>query len=397
MEYTGIRLDVPLLTRLGASLTDQLRDLEDTIHRLAGRSFNIASVKQLREVLYNEQGFRAAKRTAKTNAASTDHESLELLARQGLELPRKLLEHRKIAKLKGTYVDTLPVLVQPRTGRLHTKFNQTVAATGRLSSSDPNLQNIPIRSEQGGQIRQAFLPQSGWELLCADYSQIELRLLAHFSGDAVLKKAFAQGTDIHALVGAQIAGVPVDQVTAEMRRVAKTVNFGVIYGMSAFGLAQRLDISQEDGARFIDAYFARYPRVLQYQDGLLETCRTRGYVDTILGRRRALTGIRPESTYRNRNQPEREAINMQIQGSAADLIKYAMLAIHRRLAREKHEARLLLQIHDELVLEVPPKEREAVANLVREEMTQALADRMDVTIDVDVAVGPNWLDTETLA
>src|SRR5262249_39028087 len=246
-------------------------------------------------------------------------------------LPRKILEHRAIAKLKGTYVDALPELVNPNSGRVHASFNQTVAATGRLSSSDPNLQNIPIRSEQGGQIRQAFIPEESWTLLTADYSQVELRLLAHFSGDEELRRAFAEGRDIHTAVAAQVFGVPDGEVTSAMRRMAKTVNFGVIYGMSAHGLAARLEISREEARQFIDAYFARYPKVLEYQLQLLEKCIRTGFVCTILGRRRAITGIRANSTYQQRNQPEREAINMEIQGSAADLIKLAMLNIHRRL------------------------------------------------------------------
>src|SRR5262249_34662990 len=233
----------------------------------------------------------------------------------GAALPRKILEHRQIAKLKGTYVDALPELVNPKTGRIHASFNQTVASTGRLSSSDPNLQNVPVRRENGQQIRQAFIPEEGWQLLTADYSQIELRLLAHFTGDAVMCQAFAEDRDIHAAVAGQIYGVPEKDVTAEMRRVAKTVNFGVLYGMSAHGLAQRLHIPREDAERFIDSYFARYRSVLDYQTRILETCRRTGYVTTILGRRRRIEGIRSDSSYRSRNQPEREAINMEVQGS----------------------------------------------------------------------------------
>jgi DNA polymerase-1 len=277
---------------------------------------------------------------------------------------------------------------------VHASFNQTVASTGRLSSSDPNLQNIPIRSELGGQIRQAFVPEGGWTLLTADYSQVELRLLAHFSGDEELRRAFAEGRDIHTAVAAQVFGVPEGEVTSAMRRMAKTVNFGVIYGMSAHGLAARLEIPREEAGKFIDAYFARYPKVLDYQARLLEKCIRTGYVGTILGRRRAITGIRSNSTYQQRNQPEREAINMEIQGSAADLIKLAMLNIYRRLKAEKSRARMLLQIHDELVLEAPPEEVQPVAALVREEMVSALP--LEVSLEVDVAVGPNWLDVENV-
>jgi DNA polymerase-1 len=394
LEYNGIRLDLPLLQRLGEDMACDLSRLEQEIHQLAGREFNIASLKQLRQVMFDELKLPRKRKTAITGEASTDQETLEWLARDGHALPQKLVEHRQIAKLKGTYVEALPALVNPQTGRVHASFNQTVAATGRLSSSDPNLQNIPIRTELGGQIRQAFLPEEGWRLLTADYSQIELRLLAHFSGDDELLRAFAEERDIHALVAGQIFDVPPDAVDAAMRRAAKTVNFGVIYGISAFGLAQRLEMAKEEAARFIDAYFARYPKVQAYQDNLLQQCRLQGFVSTILGRRRGINGIRPRSTYRQRNQPEREAINMEIQGSAADLIKVAMVNTHRRLKRERRRARMLLQIHDELVFEVPPEEVPDVAALVEHEMTNALADRLQVPLKVDVALGPNWLEVD---
>jgi DNA polymerase-1 len=396
LEFNGIRLDIPFLERLGHEMAGQLAALEREIHGLAGREFNIASLKQLRQVLFHELKMPVRRRTGITSEASTDQATLEWLAEQGHELPRKLVEHRQIAKLKGTYVDALPVLVNPATGRIHTSFNQTVAATGRLSSSDPNLQNIPIRSEFGGQIRQAFLPEPGWLLLTADYSQVELRLLAHFSGDESLRQTFAEGHDIHAAVASQVFGVAEDAVTREMRRAAKTVNFGVIYGISPHGLAPRLGITREEAARFIDAYFARYPKVQEYQRRLLEKCRRDGYVSTILGRRRAITGIRPDSTYQQRNQPEREAINMEIQGSAADLIKVAMLNLYRRLKGENYRARMLLQIHDELVFEAPLEELERTAELVRHEMTGALASQLEVPLEVDLAVGPNWLNVKPL-
>jgi DNA polymerase-1 len=398
LEFNGIRLDVPLLQRLSQEMAAELASIEQDIYRIAGREFNIASLKQLRQVLFDELKLPFKRRTGISGAASTDQETLDWLAEQGHELPQKLVEHRKLAKLKGTYVDALPTLVNPQTGRIHASFNQTVAATGRLSCSDPNLQNIPVRSEQGGQIRQAFLPEEGWVLLTADYSQVELRLLAHFSGDEELGRAFAEDRDVHNTVAAQVFGVSEKDVTPEMRRLAKTVNFGVIYGMSEFGLAQRLHIPREEAAKFIEAYFARYPRVLAYQDGLLEKCRRTGFVSTILGRRRAFDPkvLRPDSTYKQRNQAEREAINMEIQGSAADLIKVAMLAIYRRLSREGRRARMLLQIHDELVFEVPPEELEQVGQMVAEEMTGALASQLEVPLQVDLAAGPNWLDTQTL-
>jgi DNA polymerase-1 len=395
LEFNGIRIDVGLLARLSQAMAERLGTIESEIYELAGRRFNIASPTQLRQVMFEELKLPKQRRTGITGEASTAQVTLERLAALGHALPRKILEHRQIAKLKGTYVDALPGLVNGATGRVHAAFNQTVAATGRLSSSDPNLQNIPIRSEQGRQIRQAFIPEDGWLLLTADYSQIELRLLAHFCGDETLLAAFKGERDIHALVAAQIFSVPEEEVTADQRRVAKTVNFGVLYGMSAHGLAQRLEMSVDDAAKFIDAYFARYPRIAGYQTRLLKECRQRRSAGTILGRRREITGIRAESTYQQRNQPEREAINMEIQGSAADLIKTAMLRIYRRLKSEKRSARMLLQIHDELVFEAPPGEIADLAALVNEEMTTALC--LEVPLRVEIASGPNWLDVEEVA
>ncbi len=399
LEYNGIRLDIPLLQRLSAEMGQQLAAIEKEIYDLAGHPFNIGSLVQLRKVLFEELKLPVQGRTGITGAASTDQETLEKLAaldHPGAALPRKILQHRRIAKLKSTYVDALPEMVNPQTGRIHTAFNQTVAATGRLSSSDPNLQNIPVRREEGQQIRQAFLPAEGWLLLTADYSQIELRLLAHFCGDEELRRAFAEERDIHAAVAAQIFGVPESEVNADQRRMAKTVNFGVIYGMSPSGLAQRLEMSRDEAAKFIGSYFARYPKVQEYQDRLLKTCRANGYVSTILGRRRQFDreAIRPNSTYHQRNTAEREAINMEVQGSAADVIKLAMLNVYRRLQHEKRQARLLLQIHDELVFETPPEELKALAGLVREEMTTPVEKTLglQVPLRVDLASGPNWLD-----
>lgn len=401
MEWNGIRLDVPYLKQLSVEMTAQMEAIEKAIYALAGRPFNIASLPQLRAVLFDELKLPVQGRTNTTGEPSTDQESLEKLAAlklPGAELCRKVLEHRQISKLKGTYVDALPTLVNPRTGRLHTSFNQTVAVTGRLSSSDPNLQNIPVRRENGQQVRKAFVPEPGWVLLCADYSQIELRLLAHFCEDPTLVRAFAADRDIHAAVAANIWGVPEDQVTSDQRRMAKTVNFGVLYGMSPGGLAQRLQIPKPDAAAFIKSYFERYPKVEAYQSEVLRRCRETGCTTTILGRRRHfdVTAIRPDSSYQNRNTAEREAINMEVQGSAADLIKLAMLDVYRRLAREKFEARLLLQVHDELVFECPPGELARLAEMVREEMTGPVARRLNlrVPLRVDLASGPNWLEVQ---
>jgi DNA polymerase-1 len=314
-------------------------------------------------------------------------------------LPAKIVAYRQYAKLKSTYVDALTELVHPQTGRVHTSFKQDVAATGRLSSTDPNLQNIPVRTAEGREIRSAFLPgHPGWKLLAADYSQIELRVLAHFSGDAALQQAFAEDRDIHALVASEVHGVPLTDVTKDMRRSAKAVNFGVIYGQSPFGLAKSLGIPTEEAARFIAAYFARYPGVAQFIVRTLAECRQKGYVSTILGRRRAVQGVRDPSSLgdaHQRNLPERIAINTVIQGSAADLIKKAMINVHGRLRRERLAARMLLQIHDELVFEVPAAEVESLAALAREEMSSVL--RLTVPLKVDVKVGDNWAECETLA
>ncbi|MCZ2341454.1 MAG: DNA polymerase I [Bacteroidales bacterium] len=394
LEFNGVRLDVPFLQALSVEMGQQLSTLEATAHALAGKPFNLASPKQLREILFDEMRLPVQKRTGTTNEPSTDQESLERLAALGHALPRELIAHRQVAKLKGTYVDALPALVNPRTGRLHTSFNQTVAATGRLSSSEPNLQNIPARTEQGKQIRQAFLPRENWVLISADYSQVELRFLAHFSADDNLILAFQEDRDIHASVAAEIFKIPEAEVTSEQRRQAKTVNFGVIYGMSAHGLATRLGMPKREAGEFIDLYFQRFHKVLAYQDTLLARARTSGYVSTILGRRRRFDpkGIRPNSTYHARATAEREAINMEIQGSAADLMKQAMLNVYRRLNLEQSPAKILLTVHDELVLECPPDAVASVAALVRDEMSQAMTLR--VPLKVDVAVGPNWLQVQ---
>ncbi len=403
LEFNGIRLDSPFLKALSGTMEKQLERIEKEIHEAAERKFNIASPKQLREVLFEELKLPVQRRTDQTNEASTDQETLEKLARLDPEkypqakVAVAIVEHRQVSKLKGTYVDALPTLVNPRTGRIHTSFNQTVAETGRLSSSDPNLQNIPIKTQQGQQIRKAFLPKEGWKLLSADYSQVELRLLAHFCKDESLRTAFAEDRDIHAAVAADIYKVPLADVSAEQRRMAKTVNFGVIYGMSAFGLAEQLNISRTDAEEFIDMYFARYPNVLKYQDNLLRDCRQNGYVKTILGRRRhfAANDISERPSYRSRKMIDRQAINMEIQGSAADLMKLALLHVHRRLAAENRQAKMLLTVHDELVFEVPPEELKEVADLVREEMANAMT--LEVPLKVDVSAGDNWLDTEEIA
>ena len=393
LEFNGIRVDVARLADLSRQFGDRMKILEEEIYELAGHPFNIASPKQLQEVLFVEQALPVVKRTAKTGP-STDADVLETLASQHA-LPAKIVEYRQYAKLKGTYVDALPEMIFPETGRVHASFNQVVTATGRLSSSDPNLQNIPVRSAIGREIRSAFVPsRDGWALLAADYSQIELRILAHYTGDENLCDAFLHDEDIHARVASQVNGVPIDQVTDAMRRQAKVVNFGLIYGQTAGGLAQRLGIERPAASEFIDNYFRQYPRIEEFLVQVLAECRERGYVKTILGRRRAIRGVR-ENAGRSRNLAERTAVNTVIQGSAADLIKLAMIAIHRRLQREQLPARIVLQIHDELVFEAPSDQLTYLARLVTEEMNGVY--QLRVPLKVDVEVGPNWADTEPFA
>lgn len=398
LEFEGIRVDRGRLAELSARYGDRLKELETAIEELAGHPLNIASPKQLAQVLFQELGLPVIKKTK--TGPSTDADVLEELADKH-PLPAKIIEHRQFAKLKSTYVDTLPALIHPKTGRVHTSFNQVVAATGRLSSSDPNLQNIPIRTPEGREIRSAFTARPGWKLLAVDYSQIELRILAHYSQDAALCAAFANDEDIHTLVASQVFGVEQTDVTPEMRRKAKAVNFGIIYGQSSFGLAKGLNISQEEAAAFIDGYFAHYSGVGRFFATTLADCSRQGFVSTMLGRRRAIQGVRrPEAqlaglepwSRRPLNLPERTAVNTVIQGSAADLIKLAMLAISRRLRDEGREAKMLLQIHDELVFDVPPQELEAVTELVTHEMQSVMSLR--VPLKVDAKSGDNWADAD---
>ena len=403
MEFEGIRVDSELLDSLSQAYGERLKQLEIDIEEIAGHPFNIASPKQLAEVLFGELGLQVIKKTK--TGPSTDAGVLEELAAQH-PLPAKIIEHRQYAKLKGTYVDALPQMVNPATGHVHSSFNQVVAATGRLSSNDPNLQNIPVRTKEGREIRSAFVPRHhDWRLLAADYSQIELRVLAHFSGDETLAQAFADDQDIHALVASQVNEVPLDEVTSEQRRAAKAVNFGIIYGQSPFGLAKSLGITKDEAARFIADYFARYPGVADFMNETLAVCRRQGYVTTLLGRRRAISGVRPPAEPKGQlfdkrpqvvqlNLPERTAVNTVIQGTAADLIKLAMLAVDREIRSRQLAAKMILQIHDELVFDVPLDEVEALAELVRAEM-QSVAE-LHVPLKVDVKAGTSWADCEPL-
>ncbi len=388
IEQTGVRIDVSFLARLSAEWEMELQKLTTAIHQLAGGEFNINSPRQLGEVLFETLKLKPGRRTRKTGSFSTDVEVLEELAVEH-ELPRRLLEYRSLQKLKSTYVDTLPALVHPETGRVHTSFNQAVAATGRLSSSDPNLQNIPIRSEQGRSIRRAFIPEKGFLLLSADYSQIELRVLAHLCGDPGLESAFQRGEDIHQRTAAELFGVMPGLVTGAMRRRAKAVNFGIVYGMGPQRLARDQGVSFKEAEAFIREYFARFPGVKQYIDATVATAESEGRVRTLLGRIRYFPEIRGSD--RNlRQQAIRAAVNTTIQGSAADLIKKAMVDLQRRLRAAGLGGRMILQVHDELVLEVPEPQAGATGALVREVMETAFP--LHVPLVVDVLTGPNWLD-----
>ncbi len=396
MECRGVRIDCGLLADLSRTYSETLGRLERELHALAGHPFAIASPLQVRGVLFDELKLPVVKRTK--TGPSTDAEVLEELAPLH-PLPAKLLEHRKFAKLKSTYVDALPALVNPVTGRIHTSFNQTVTATGRLSSSDPNLQNIPTRTAEGQQIRAAFLPADSVScFISADYSQIELRILAHLSGDEAMRQAFASSADIHARTAAAVFGVPADGITAEMRRTAKAVNFGILYGQSAFGLAKGLGIAQPEAAAFIDAYFKTFAGAARFMDETLDRCRRDGYVTTMLGRRRAISGVRDAAGRRNAgggfalSLPERTAVNTVVQGSAADLIKLAMLRVDRRVRAECPQAAIVLQIHDELLLECPADDVAAVREIVAAEMRDAM--QLAVPLDISVHVGRTWAECE---
>ena len=391
MEETGIAVDREVLETISADLDGRLAALEKKIYKAAGHAFAINSPQQLAEVLFEEQGLAPLKKTAKGKRPSTDASVLTELARRH-PLPRLVLEYRSLAKLKGTYVDALPSLVDPADGRIHTSFNQTATATGRLSSSEPNLQNIPIRTDEGRQIRRAFVPgREGWVLLAADYSQIELRMLAHFSEDPALVQAFADDRDIHTFVAAQIHGVDEADVTYDMRRVAKIVNFSLIYGKTAYGLSRDLDIPVPEAEAFIDDYFDRYGAVRDFTAEVLRQAERDGHVTTILGRRRAIEGIGKKDLKRL-NFPERTAINTVIQGSAADLMKVAMNRIWRRLGREDRPSRLLLQIHDELIFETPQETLADEQAWITDEMTSAMD--LSVPLTVHVATGKNWMEAE---
>ncbi len=388
MERNGVRLDTDSLKETSQILTARMNDIEQEIYRLAGEEFNIASPRQVGEILFGKMKIVEKPKKTKTGQYVTSEEVLQQL-RGKSEIVGKILEHRGLKKLLGTYVDALPKLVNPRTGHIHTSFNQTVTATGRLSSSDPNLQNIPVRGEDGKEIRKAFVPEEGCLFFSADYSQIELRVMAHLSGDENMQEAFREGYDIHAATAAKIYHETMDSVTRDQRTRAKRANFGIIYGITVFGLAERLDISRKEAAELIDGYFATFPRVAEYMEKAKETAREKGYAETLMHRRRYL----PDITSHNatvRGFAERNAINAPIQGTAADIIKIAMVRIYDRFKRENIRSKMLLQVHDELNFSVYPDEKERVERIVLEEMQNAYP--LDVPLVADCGWGANWLE-----
>ena len=390
MERIGIRVDPRALDKMSQSMEKEVRRLEKEIWKLAGVEFNVNSPAQLAEILFDKLNLQPPTRRGKGKVRSTAADILEEMADQHA-LPAKVIEYREIAKLKSTYVDALPKLIHPQTGRLHTSFSQTGTATGRLSSSDPNLQNIPVRSELGREIRAAFVAEKGKILLSADYSQIELRIMAHFSKDPVLVDAFRNGEDVHARTAQEVFGVGPLAQTAEHRRAAKAINFGIIYGLSAFGLARQLGIEQKEAAQFINAYFTRYRGVKEYLDRVLVETRKTSVAKTLFGRIRPIPEINAPQM-QLRNFAERTALNSPLQGTAADLIKLAMIAIDERLRKKKMAARMILQVHDELLFEAPVKEKAALEKLVKEEMEGV--HRLEVPLVVEMGTGPNWRDLD---
>lgn len=385
IERHGVRVDVAMLEKQSKQLAERMKQVEQQSYDEAGETFNLASPKQLGMILFEKLEIPASKKT-KTGQYSTAEEVLQELALEYV-LPKLILEHRSLSKLKSTYTDKLPLQVNEKTGRVHTSYNQTVAATGRLSSTDPNLQNIPIRSEEGRRIRQAFVAPKGYKMMAADYSQVELRIMAHLSEDKSLLKAFSNGVDVHRATAAEVFGVPLDEVDTEQRRAAKAINFGLIYGMSAFGLAKQLNIGRYEAQDYIDVYFARYPGVKAYMDKTREQAHDRGYVETVFGRRLYLPEINSRNGQR-RQYAERTAINAPMQGTAADIIKRAMIAVDRALAASKVDAKVVMQVHDELVVEVLEKDVAAVTDLLRREMEQAAS--LKVPLVVDIGIGDNW-------
>ncbi|MBT5361001.1 MAG: DNA polymerase I, partial [Gammaproteobacteria bacterium] len=387
IERNGVKVDVSMLQQQSQELAVKIDAIQKEAFAEAGDPFNLASPKQIQEILYEKQGLPILKKTPK-GQPSTAEAVLQELA-QDYRLPQLILEHRSMSKLKSTYTDKLPKEINPRTGRIHTSYHQAVAVTGRLSSSDPNLQNIPVRSEEGRRIRQAFIADSGKVLLAADYSQIELRIMAHLSGDKGLVEAFRSGADVHRATAAEVFDLEPDAVTTDQRRSAKAINFGLIYGMSAFGLAKQLDTTRNVAQTYVDLYFDRYPGVKQYMEETQEQARQQGYVETLFGRRLYLPEINSRNGQR-RQYAERTAINAPMQGTAADIIKRAMITVDQKLVANELDVMMIMQVHDELVFEVAENDLASLTALVRTEMEAAAA--LDVPLIVDVGTGLNWDD-----
>jgi DNA polymerase-1 len=388
MEMNGVCLDTASLAETSKQFTQRMQEIEQRIYELAGEQFNIASPKQVGEILFDKLKIVEKAKKTKTGQYVTSEEVLQQLKHKH-EIVADILEHRGLKKLIGTYIDALPKLINPRTGHIHTSFNQTITATGRLSSSDPNLQNIPIRGEDGKEIRKAFIPEPGCVFFSADYSQIELRVMAHLSGDEHMIAVFREGKDLHAATAANIYKKPIEEVTRDERTKSKRANFGIIYGITVFGLAERLDIPREEARMLIDGYFDTFPQVHQYMEQSKEVARRQGYVTTLFGRRRYLPDINSQNAT-VRGFAERNAINAPIQGTAADIIKVAMIRIHERFQREAIRSKMILQVHDELNFSVYPDEKEQVERIVLEEMQNAF--HMQVPLVADSGFGSNWLE-----
>ena len=388
MEKNGVLVDTEALKETSQHFTQRMNQIEQEIYELAGMPFNVSSPKQVGEVLFDHLKIVTKAKKTKTGQYVTSEEVLEGI-RNKHEIVGKILDYRGLKKLLSTYIDALPLLINPRTGKIHTSFNQTVTATGRLSSSNPNLQNIPIRNEDGKEIRKAFIPEEGCEFFSADYSQIELRIMAHLSGDANMIEAFQEGDDIHAATASKVYKIGIDEVTREQRSKAKTANFGIIYGISVFGLAERMNVPRSEAKELIEGYFETYPQIKAYMDKSIEVAREKGYIETIFGRKRFLPDINSHNAV-VRGYAERNAINAPIQGSAADIIKVAMAKIYQRFQAENIRSKMILQVHDELNFSVYPEEKEKVQQIVIEEMEKAYA--MQVPLRADCGWGKNWLE-----
>ena len=385
MEQNGAILNSKILNSQSKDLESRIKKLEEKAYQLAGEEFNLGSTKQLREIFFEKLKYRIIKKTP-GGQPSTDEKVLAELAEE-YELPKVLLEHRTLSKLKSTYTDKLPNQVSQSTGKVHTSFHQAVTTTGRLSSSDPNLQNIPIRTEDGRRIRQAFEPSKGNKFISADYSQIELRVMAHMSKDAGLLEAFLEGEDVHSKTASEVFDVGIKDVTSDLRRNAKAINFGLIYGISAFGLGKQLGISRNLAAEYMAMYFEKYPDVKKYMESTKEFASQNGYVETLFGRRLYLRDINATNAMR-RQASERAAINAPVQGTAADIMKIAMINMHKAIKKEKSEAKLILQVHDELILDTPKDEIDKIVSLITDSMMGAA--NLDVPLEIDIGIGDNW-------